>query len=329
VSKQSPKVLSTFDLVEALQTGHAVSALHRLKILALLRCPTTAKALATERRVDPRLLRGALEYVTERTDLIRKVGARFVATSNYSDHARFLLDLYAGAYGPNAVQLEKLLRRPSLAPTVVDRSRHAQAFKQVGAVGLEWVAGIVRQLHFNYVLDIGCGPATLLVQLAKQDPEFFGWGLELNPAMCRAAQAAIRASRVGRQVKLLAGDSRRLQSLFPAALRSSIHTVTACQVANEMFGDGESSILRWLRGIRTVFPGRHLLISDYYGRLGKGLRVPSRETLLHDYAQLISGQGIPPAFRSEWQALYSRAGCRLVHVIEDTNTTRFMHIVLL
>jgi hypothetical protein len=44
---------------------------------------------------------------------------------------------------------------------------------------------------------------------------------------------------------------------------------------------------------------------------------------------LISGQGIPPATMAEWRSIYSKAGCRLVHVIEDSSTTRFIHIIAL
>jgi hypothetical protein len=78
-----------------------------------------------------------------------------------------------------------------------------------------------------------------------------------------------------------------------------------------------------------VLPDRPLLIADYYGRLGRKKGRISRETLLHDYAQLISGQGVPPASAVEWRSIYSRAGCRLVHIIEDKKTTRFVHILVL
>jgi hypothetical protein len=64
-------------------------------------------------------------------------------------------------------------------------------------------------------------------------------------------------------------------------------------------------------------------------RLGVDARGEDRETLLRDYVQLISGQGVPPARMSEWRAIYAAAGCRLAHVIEDTATTRFIHVVML
>jgi SAM-dependent methyltransferase len=306
-----------------------VSTLHNLKILASLEQPSTAEALASKRGLDPKLLRGVLEYVAARTDLVYKTGKRFVKTQRYSSQSRFLLDLYAGAYRCNAARLEKLMRKPSLAASVVNRMRHARAFEEVGGLALSWIAQLIRKLQLSYVLDIGCGPATLLLQLAGEDPKFVGWGLEKNPAMCKTARARILAARVGTRIKLLEGDSTHLRAVLPMDACSNIQTVTACQVANEMFGAGSSRVVSWLRGIRRMLPGRTLLLSDYYGRLGSKIRGNHRETLLHDYAQLISGQGVPPANIAEWCAIYTAAGCRLVHVIEDRRTTRFMHVVIL
>jgi len=99
-----------------------------------------------------------------------------------------------------------------------------------------------------------------------------------------------------------------------------------------MFKDGEQRAVKWLRGLRRLFPDRPLLILDYYGRLGQTKSrklAKERETLLHDFAQLISGQGIPPASAAEWRSIYAEAGCRLVHISEDKLTTRFIHILRL
>ena len=81
-------------------------------------------------------------------------------------------------------------------------------------------------------------------------------------------------------------------------------------------------------GLRQALPGRPLLLSDYYGRLGSDAE-EQRETLLHDFVQLISGQGVPPPGLDEWRAIYAEAGCRLAHVIEDQTTTQFVRIVVL
>jgi SAM-dependent methyltransferase len=320
---------TTADLVEGFHVAHAVWALHDLGVLASMERPSTARALAAKHGLDAQLLQGVLEYVAERTDLVRKHRTRFAATTNYSAEARFLLDLYAGAYGTNAVQLARLLAKPSAAPDAVDHRRHARAFEHSSPAAVAWLTSFVQQLEWNRVLDLGCGPATMLVQLARENPEFQGWGLDANPAMCKTARARVRAARVSGRVKILEGDARRLRSALPAHVRSSAQAVTARQVANEMFGNGPSGAVAWLAAIRKALPGRPMLIEDYYGRLASKDGTAHRPTLLHDYAQLISGQGIPPAELAEWQKIYAAAGCRLAHVTEDTSSTRFIHVLVL
>jgi hypothetical protein len=104
--------------------------------------------------------------------------------------------------------------------------------------------------------------------------------------------------------------------------------VVASQFVNEMFGAGTADVIDWLRRLRQVLPGRVLVLADYRGRLGSSLPADGR-TLVHDHAQLLSGQGIPPARQRDWAALYQAAGSRLVHAMEDTQTTRFIHVVAL
>jgi len=294
-----------------------------------LRRPTTTTALARKHGLDAPLLRGVLEYVAARTELVRKLGDRFVATPRYSVSARFLLDLYAGAYGRCAAQLPRLMRNAALAPGSVDGDRFARAFDAAGASALSAVTMIVRQLQLRNILDLGCGTATLLIGLAKLDPSFVGWGLEINPMAYNLARKRIRAARIGHRVRVLQGDCTQLRAVLPAEVAAEIRTVTAGDVANAMFADGRARVVTWLRGLKDVLPGRLLLISDYYGRLGRrSLRV-DRETLLQDFVQVISGQGVPPASIKEWRTIYEQAHCRLVHVMEDEATTRFIHLLKL
>jgi len=321
-----PDRLRALDLAEAFQLSHAVFVLHDLGIFAALKKPMTAEALSATHSLDPVLLRGILEYVAARTNLLRKSGARFVATRKYLEEASFLINLYIGAYGGNASQLAELLRHPSAASGAVDQVHHAQAFAAVAGPSLGLLPAIVRQLGFNHLLDLGCGNGALLVELAERDSQFVGWGVDLNPAMCKLARTIIRAARLGKRVRILEGDCRKLSSVLPQHLSARIRALTACNVANEMFRDGHSQAIAWLRSLRESFRGKPLLIADYYGRLGRKGRA-SRETLLHDYAQLISGQGVPPASAAEWRSIYAQADCQLAHIIEDKATTRFIHVL--
>jgi hypothetical protein len=135
-------------------------------------------------------------------------------------------------------------------------------------------------------------------------------------------------AHIGKRVRFLNADGTRLHEEIPASVTSQVQSITCCNFVNEMFAHGERQAINWFRELRKKFPGRPLLNCDYYGRLGQNRnRKLQRETLLHDYAQLISGQGIPPATMAQWGSIYSKSGCRLVHVIEDTSTTRFIHII--
>jgi hypothetical protein len=187
---------------------------------------------------------------------------------------------------------------------------------------------MIRQLALDRILDLGCGSGDLLVRLGQSEPRFVGWGVELNPHLCRIARGRIRAARLTGRLRVIGGDSRRLRALLPATVVSQVTGVTACHVANEMFQSGTRMATAWLRGIRRTLPGRPVLINDYYGRLGVSTRAEDRHTLLHDYTQLISGQGIPPFTLQNWQVIYTDAGYRLVHALEDQATTQFIHVLV-
>jgi SAM-dependent methyltransferase len=322
-----PERWSAFDLAEAFHLSQAVWTLHRLGLLDALEKPMTAERLAAKHGLDAEFVRGTLTYVAARSDLLRRSGCRFALKGGYSNTFRFLFDLYLGAYGRQAVELGRLLRDPSAAPRLIDRSCYAHAFDAVDGVGV--LPALIRGLGINHLLDLGCGSAALLRELAKHDDDFIGWGLESNPAMCRVARRRIRAAGLSRRIRVLAGDCRDVARSVPPKIRTAVGGVTACNVANEMFGQGHQSAVEWFRGLRHAFAGRPLLVADYYGRLWQGKRNCSPETLLHDYVQLISGQGVPPADAGEWRRIYRHAGCRLIHMVEDKNTTRFIHVLRL
>jgi SAM-dependent methyltransferase len=275
-----------------------------------------------------------LEYVALRSSLLRRtMSEEFIVSRNSSRAARFLIDLYIGAYGGTSDQLAKVLRDPAAAPASVDRVRYARAFEAVDAAALGLLPDVIRELQFNYTLDLGSGNGDLLLELARRDPSFVGWGIDSNRAMLKIARTRLRGAHVGRRIKFLEADCRNLRETIPQSVRSEIRCITCCNVANEMFGQGERQGIKWFRELRRLFSGRALLNSDYYGRLGhresRRARKAERQTLLHDYAQMISGQGVPPPSLAAWHSIYSKAGCSLVHVIEDTSTTRFIHILRL
>jgi SAM-dependent methyltransferase len=297
-------------------------------VLAALTTPRRADDVAAELGLDAAMLTAVLEYCAERTELVTRSGRRF-ATRQYDDAARFVLDLYAGAYRPNAVSLETLLHRPERARGTVDRARHARAFG-LAPTGPEQVpAALLGQLGVRYVLELGCGLGGLLRTMALADGQFQGWGIDANSATCRFARAAMREAGVAGRVRIAHGDGLHPVLHIPQRTIAAIEAVVARDFTNELFGRASVAATSWLRQLRHDFPGRLLLICDYYGRLGHRRVHGSRETLLHDYAQVISGQGVPPPTRRAWTEMYHDAGVRPLHIMEDRSTTRFLHLLQL
>jgi SAM-dependent methyltransferase len=326
-SKAKPQ--SAFDLAEGFHLAHALLALEQHGILSSLTRQTTAGALAKRHNVDRTLLQAALELLAARTNLIARRGDKFRLTRQYDAYARFVVHQYLGAYGPNAIALDRVLRNPALAGGLVDRRQHAKAFEESPTLSCMLIADLVVQLGFNDVLDLGCGSGALLADLAGRVRGFRGWGLDSNPAMCAAARRRLKETAGASRVKIFRGDIGQPKMAISPLVMSEVRTLTAASLVNEFFGAGSRLAERWLTSLRTAFPGRTLLIGDYYGQLGFSRPPRSRALAMHDFAQVISGQGIPPPNLASWKKIYRSARCSLIHVVEDHEASFFVHLLKL
>jgi len=320
---------SGFDLAEGFHLANIVLAFERHGILSSLARPVTAAALARRHDVDLALLQAALELLAARTTLIARGGARFRLASGYDGYARAVIHQYLGAYGPNACAFDRILRNPALGRGLTDPPQHAKAYAAEPALSSVLIADLVVQLGLNDVLDLGCGTGALLADLAGRIAPFHGFGLDSNPAMCAAAQQRLRATAGAAKVRIFRGDSRRPLAALPAPIARQVRTLTAASLANEFFADPAWPAARWLTGLKAAFPGRTLLIGDYYGQLGRGRPPRSNPLALHDFVQLISGQGVPPPDLQSWKKIYRSARCALVHVAEDRAASFFVHLLKL
>ena len=118
---------------------------------------------------------------------------------------------------------------------------------------------------------------------------------------------------LGHRVTLLHGDCRDVAAALPAELRNRVDLITASSLFNEMFADGPRLAIELLHRLGGLFPGRSLLIADYYGQLGECVVPSPRCGLLHDLVQAVSGQGIPPPSFHRWLDIYRAANCTFVN----------------
>ena len=293
-------------------------------------------SLAAEHGYDVTRLRGALEYVSRRTDiLVCAPDGEYVLNPDYADYHQlgFHLDKFIGAYGALVRDLDESLRGSARRRGGVDEQLLAEAFTRAGRAGVQADAYVLGQWNVRCLLDLGCGPASLLIHLAANDPDFRGWGVDQSMAMCEVATARVSEAGLARAVHITHADVRDLDAAFHARRAASFDAIHCKSLLNEFFGSGSAEATDVIRTLRAMFSGRLLFNSDYYGRLGadSSSQDGCAHTLVHDVAQLLSGQGVPPATLSDWAEVYDRAGAEFMHTYEAqmNGIAWFIHVVQL
>jgi SAM-dependent methyltransferase len=313
---------SATDLAEAFHLAHAVSYLVDAGLLGDTEDPVDE--LAAARGLDPVVLGGMLEFLAARTDLVSRGGTGFRAGPGLGPAERGVIDQYLGAYGPNAAALPDILSGAVNGRALTDRVRHARAYAGTSGASAVLLPDLLGKLGLDHVLDLGCGSGELLAELAGRDPAFHGHGVDASAGMIDVARARdLPADRV----RFSVGDVTDPQSCVPDDVRADAEVLVASSLLNEFFGTSGAAA-GWLRLLGEAFPGRLLVVVDYYGVLGHSAQPPP-QLALHDWIQLISAQGVPPPNLDGWQSVYREADCRLLHAIQDSKTGVFIHLVRL
>jgi len=323
---------SGIDLLEGHALTLAVDALYCEDVFARLDAWASPADLAKSLNLEEDILGVVLEYVYIRTDFLKKQNTEYRCNDNYSNNTYFwsLLDQYVGAYGPNLNCISTLMHNSKDGGALVDRMRHAQAFKNSELSGFPEMTDIVAQAGFGAVLDIGCGNAGLLTALAQMHPQFKAWGVDSSSQMCGNARAQIAQLNLTDRVQIYQSDAKNISAILSEKSRAQIQAIIVSSLLNEFFFKTPEPAIEWLKELRSIFPGRILIVADYYGKLGKNSPGATRLSLLHDFVQLLSAQGIPPSNKEGWNEIYQQAGCKLSQAIEfEDEFPRFIHFVIL
>jgi SAM-dependent methyltransferase len=327
----------TYEVIQGFYLGHALLALHEHGVLRSLQERQSVGALSRKFGLDAELLSHLLAFLHRSTNLLsRDRRGLYRLDARHADYASisFQIDKLLKAYGPPFASLASVLRTPSLGEKLIDQEALAKAFGSLAQPEQPSPgAQIITSMGVRTLIDLGCGPGMLLVELSKQDEGFRGWGLDRSKAMCRAARARSSSNGVSGRVKIIHGDARYLSRYFTPRRRSSVDALYAGSLLNEWFSDGEERVVAFLEEVRSLFPGRVLVVADYYGRLNdkKASAETYRHNLVHDIMQAVTGQGVPPVDLRAWQSSYRAAGCTMLHAYEGVadGLSWFYHIVRL
>lgn len=130
------------------------------------------------------------------------------------------------------------------------------------------------------VLDLACGPANQLVQMARLQPQAHFIGMDISSGMLTQAQATLQRCGV-ENVELRAGDMTRLDDVADAGVDAVVGTLCLHHLADTC------ALHQTLRAVRRVLkPGGGLYLADF-GRLK---RERTQHFFAHDRAELQSPQ---------------------------------------
>jgi len=313
--------LCLLDVVEGYYASQVVLELYRSDVFKLLAEGVEARDIARRLEYDENAFLSILEYLRKTTDLVvRPQGGSYALNSKYEIHDRFgfFIDKFLGAYGQPLARLNESLRSPTLGRALVDEVCLARAFSKLEKPFGKVIVGLIRESGAKSLLDLGCGPGTILRELASGDPSFRGWGVDASAAMCETASSLVDAAGLGRRIRIVRSDVLNLHAHLEGHERRRVEALHARSLMNEFFRNGTREAVLLLNTIKRLFTGRPLFVVDYYGKLDRPRDFPRRyrHTLLHDLAQVVSAQGIPPANLRGWAELYRDAGCDVVHAYE-------------
>lgn len=322
------------DAIEGFYVALVLDGLHRSGVLRALRDGAGVGSIARRLQLDRGTLTQLLGFVSLRSTVVCAAGGtrrRFTLSPTYRESfGAHLLDQYVGAYGPCLRALPRILHRPRAGRSFVDALRHADAFRSGGSSAE--LLQLVEAFDVRRILDVGCGGGQLLAALARRRPDVRGIGVDANAEMVRLARRSIAAQRLDRRIRIVHSGIGRLARVVARRERMTIDAVCAVSVANEFFAS-DNGIDRFIGRLRKLFPARLLFLSDYYSRLGRPRAAADgfARTIVHDVAQLLSGQGLPPADLRQWQAVYARNRVTLLQscACVDDGVRWFIHVVRL
>lgn len=320
-------------ILEGFYLTQIVDTLLRNGALADLHAGIPLDRIADARRLDPSLLAILVAYLRARTaGIVPDVDGRDEAIDGtYLGH---LLDQYKGAFGPCLAQLDAILRAPETGPALIDWERHGEAFGAAGrGASNAFPLRLLAELNVDCIVDLGCSAGGFLLDFAEQNPRASGWGVDSSPAAIDAARRAADTANLAGRLEFRVADAFEPAASLSPGEREQVQLITAFNIANAFFDPRSGKgLTAWLQKLSAAFPNRLLLLCDYYGRVGSSTAGQShryRRAMLHDIAQAITMQGIPPAERSEWVALLESAGVTLVKAFEGNHdeVAHFMYLI--
>jgi SAM-dependent methyltransferase len=337
MSQDGPVAPSMTTLIEGYYVVQILDAFQKDGLLDRLTPGTTVDDLSTEFGYEPAHLTALLDYLSLRSDVVRKKAAEYSvdAADRNTQFAMHLLDQYAGAYAPCFAALPDILTGRVNGDALVDRARHANAFARADRNQVDPdILRLLGELRISNFVDLGCSTAGLMIEFSLRHPDVRCIGLDSSAPAVEEARKRIADGGLSGRVRAVQGDLREVGTLIAAEERDAVQCLVASNVANAFFGDPDGAEIDTVFAVlKNAFPSRFMLLGDYFGSLGQPQDDADVRTrgLFHDVAQLMSGQGIPPGDLEGWAEVLERNDCTLIKAFsgEGGDIKRFILLLQL
>ncbi len=154
---------------------------------------------------------------------------------------------------PDSDKLEARIPEPELMEAGEQAAAYAAAdFSQPDAAFVERFCRLFPELHTGRLLDLGCGPAGILLRLAELRPGLQLVGMEGSPAMLAPGLRAVEAAGLSARVRLELG---RLPGWGPTAGFDAL-------ISNSLLHHLHQPAQLWSELKRLGRPGAPVLVAD-------------------------------------------------------------------
>jgi len=167
------------------------------------------------------------------------------------------------------------------------------------------IIGIINKRKLNRVFDIGCGSATLLIELCKNNSEIIGYGVDNSAEAINCGNEQITEGNLKGRITLFKGNILRDFVNISGEL-DDIDIITATFVLHELFFEQKEKLINFLKGLRERFNNKPLMICE---NIKQGQRSLYSDPGLYSELQLAHGIVREQQMtREEWKEVFVKSG---------------------